>query len=135
MHQESTPNMHRAMQQVKLRGKQVGVAINPATSLGTVDEVIESLDLLLLMTVNPGFGGQKFIESVLGKVRNARSLIDARNPRCELEVDGGVDLFSAPKAVAAGANVLVAGTCLFADPLGPAEAVRRLRAALPARPD
>jgi ribulose-phosphate 3-epimerase len=130
LHQESTTNLHRAVQQVKVRGKQVGVALNPATPLGAVDAMIEPLDLLLLMTVNPGFGGQKFIDAVLKKVQQARLVLDERNPRCELEVDGGVDLVSAPMAVAAGASVLVAGTCIFADPEGPAAGVRKLRAAL-----
>lgn len=134
LHQESTPNLHRALQQVKGRGKQVGIAINPATALSTVEELLEPADLLLLMTVNPGFGGQKFIDAVLRKLEQARKLINQRNPACELEVDGGVDVKSAPRAVAAGANVLVAGSCIFGHPLGPAEGVRQLRAAVDARP-
>ena len=129
LHQESTPNLHRAVEQVQKLGKQVGVALNPGTALSTIEDILEPLDLLLLMTVNPGFGGQKFIEAMLPKLRRARAMIDARNPRCELEVDGGVDLKSAPLAVAAGANVLVAGTCIFAHPGGPAEGVRTLRVA------
>ena len=90
LHQEATPNLHRAIEQVRQAGKQVGVGINPATPLGTVEEVVESLDLLLLMTVNPGFGGQRFIHEVMPKLTRARALLDQRAPRCELEVDGGV---------------------------------------------
>ena len=118
LHQEATPNLHRAIQQVSQAGKQVGVGMNPGTPLGTVEEVVESLDLLLLMTVNPGFGGQKFIHEVMPKLSRARALIEQRAPRCELEVDGGVDLTTGPIAAAAGADVLVAGTCVFAHPGG-----------------
>jgi ribulose-phosphate 3-epimerase len=131
LHQESTPNLHRAVQQVKAKGKQVGVALNPATSLSTVEDMLEPLDLLLLMTVNPGFGGQKFIDGVLPKLTRARAALDAKNPRCELEVDGGVDFMTAPRAVAAGANVLVAGSCVFGHAAGPEAAIRQLRASLP----
>ena len=130
LHQEATPNLHRALQQVRQLGKQAGVGLNPATPLGTVEDVIEGLDLLLLMTVNPGFGGQKFIPEVLPKLTRARALIQQRAPRCELEVDGGVDLTTGPLAAAAGADVLVAGTCVFAPPGGPAEGVRALREAV-----
>jgi ribulose-phosphate 3-epimerase len=130
LHQEATPNLHRAIQQVRQLGKQVGVGLNPATPLGTIEEVIEQLDLLLLMTVNPGFGGQKFIREVLPKLTRARSLIQQRRPGCELEVDGGVDLTTGPLAAAAGADVLVAGTCVFAHPGGPGAGVRALREAV-----
>jgi len=130
LHQEATPNLHRAIQQVKQHKKQVGVGLNPATPLGTIEEVIEGLDLLLLMTVNPGFGGQKFIHEVLPKLTRARSLIRQRSPHCELEVDGGVDLTTGPFAVAAGADVLVAGTCVFAHPGGPGAGVQALREAV-----
>jgi ribulose-phosphate 3-epimerase len=130
LHQEATPNLHRALQQVRQLGKQVGVGLNPATPLGTVEDVIEGLDLLLLMTVNPGFGGQKFIRSVLPKLTRARALLQLRAPACELEVDGGVDLVTGPLAVAAGADVLVAGTCVFAHPGGPGAGVAALREAV-----
>ncbi len=106
------------------------MGLNPATPLNVVEEVIEGLDLLLLMTVNPGFGGQKFIREMLPKLTRARSLIQQRSPGCELEVDGGVDLTTGPLAVAAGADVLVAGTCVFAHPGGPGAGVRALREAV-----
>ena len=130
LHQEATPNLHRAIQQVKQQRKQVGVGLNPATPLGTIEDVVEGLDLLLLMTVNPGFGGQKFIPEVLPKLARARSLIQQRSLHCELEVDGGVDLTTGPLAAAAGADVLVAGTCVFAHPGGPGAGVQALREAL-----
>jgi len=135
LHQEATPNLHRAIQQVRHAGKQVGVGLNPATALGTVEDVIEGIDLLLLMTVNPGFGGQKFIHGVMPKLARARALINQRASRCELEVDGGVDLTTGPIAATAGADVLVAGTCVFAHPGGPAAGVRALREALERGPN
>jgi ribulose-phosphate 3-epimerase len=127
LHQEATPHLHRAIQQVQAMGKAVGVGLNPATPLSTIEDVVEDLDLLLLMTVNPGFGGQKFITSVLPKLQRARALLRARSPTCELEVDGGVDLATGPLAVDAGADVLVAGTCVFAHAGGPGAGVRALR--------
>jgi len=129
LHQEATPQLHRAVQQVQAMGKAVGVGLNPGTPLNTIEDVVEQLDLLLLMTVNPGFGGQAFITSVLSKLQRARALLKERAPACELEVDGGVDATTGPLAVAAGANVLVAGTCVFAHPGGPAAGVRALREA------
>jgi len=130
LHQEATPNLHRAIQQVRHAGKQVGVGLNPATPLATVEDIVESLDLLLLMTVNPGFGGQQFIHEVMPKLTRARALLQQRALRCELEVDGGVDLRTGPIAAAAGADVLVAGTCVFAHPGGPGAGVQALREAL-----
>ncbi len=129
LHQEATPQLHRAVQQVQALGKAVGVGLNPGTPLNTIEDVVEELDLLLLMTVNPGFGGQAFITSVLSKLQRARSLLRERAPSCELEVDGGVDAATGPLAIAAGADVLVAGTCVFAHPGGPGAGVRALREA------
>jgi ribulose-phosphate 3-epimerase len=129
LHQEATPQLHRALDQVQSLGKAVGVGLNPATPLATIEDVVESIDLLLLMTVNPGFGGQRFITSVLPKLQRARALLAERAPSCELEVDGGVDEVSGPLALAAGADVLVAGTCIFAHPGGPAAGVKALREA------
>jgi len=129
LHQEATPQLHRAVDQVQALGKAVGVGLNPATPLNTIEDVVEGLDLLLLMTVNPGFGGQRFITSVLSKLQRARALLAERAPSCELEVDGGIDEATGRLALAAGANVLVAGTCVFAHPGGPGAGVRALRAA------
>ena len=117
------------VEQVQALGKAVGVGLNPATPLGTLEDIVEELDLLLLMTVNPGFGGQRFITSVLPKLQRARALLRERAPSCELEVDGGVDLTTGPLALAAGADVLVAGTCVFAHEGGAGAGVRALREA------
>ncbi len=130
LHQEATPHLNRALEQIRHLGKATGVGLNPSTPLSTVEEVVEGLDLLLLMTVNPGFGGQKFIHSVLPKLTRARALLAQRAPGCELEVDGGVDLTTGPLSVAAGADVLVAGTCVFDHPGGPGAGVRALREAV-----
>jgi ribulose-phosphate 3-epimerase len=130
LHQEATPHLHRALEQIRQLGKGTGVGLNPSTPLSTVEEVVPGLDLLLLMTVNPGFGGQKFIHSVLPKVTRARALLAQLAPACELEVDGGVDLSTGPLAVSAGADVLVAGTCVFGYPDGPGAGVKALREAV-----
>jgi ribulose-phosphate 3-epimerase len=135
LHQEATPQLHRALDQVQALGKAVGVGLNPGTPLSTIEEVVGELDLLLLMTVNPGFGGQKFIASVLDKLKRARALLQKRAPSCELEVDGGIDAATGPLAVAAGADVLVAGTCVFAHAGGPGAGVRALREACRAAAD
>jgi ribulose-phosphate 3-epimerase len=129
VHQENSPHLDRTIQLVKGLGKRAGVALNPSTPAPTLDEVIEALDLVLVMTVNPGFGGQRFIERALKKVAEVRRLLDARNPGCDLEVDGGIDARTAPRVVAAGARVLVAGTAVFAHAGGPGEGVRALRGA------
>jgi len=126
LHQEATPQLHRAVDQVQALGKAVGVGLNPGTPLGSLEDIVDELDLLLLMTVNPGFGGQKFITAMLHTVKRARALLHARAPNCELEVDGGIDETTGPLAFAAGADVLVAGTCVFAHPGGPGAGVRAL---------
>jgi ribulose-phosphate 3-epimerase len=114
VHPEAGAHLHRTLQLIKSLGKRAGVALNPATPLEAVDYVLESLDLVLVMSVNPGFGGQSFIATQLDKIRALRRRIDASGRRIDLEVDGGINLETARLAVAAGADVLVAGTATFA---------------------
>jgi ribulose-phosphate 3-epimerase len=126
VHQEASPQLHRTVQAVRELQKRVSVGLNPATPVGVLEDVLEDLDGVLIMTVNPGFGGQRFIESTLHKVRRARQMIHDRQLQCEVEVDGGVDAQTGPRAVAAGADVLVAGTSVFGHPGGPGAGVRHL---------
>jgi ribulose-phosphate 3-epimerase len=111
VHAEAGPHLHRSVQAVKALGKKVGVSLNPGTPLSVLEHVIDELDLILIMTVNPGFGGQSFIPSMLDKIRQANIMIGNRN--IELEVDGGVTAKNASAIYAAGANVLVAGSAIF----------------------
>ena len=126
VHQEATPHLHRTIQVIKHHAKKAGVGLNPSTPTGTIEDILADIDLLLVMTVNPGFGGQRFIHSMLPKIRRAHRLLQQCNAHCELEVDGGVDLQTAPLAVSAGADVLVAGTAIFADNDGPKAGLLRL---------
>lgn len=126
VHQEDAPHLHRTLQRIRDLGKKSGVVINPATPVAVLEEVIEEVALVLVMTVNPGFGGQKFIANTLRKICEVRELIERRNPACELEVDGGIDASTAPPAVEAGANVLVAGSAVFGATGGAAEGMRQL---------
>lgn len=126
VHQEATPHLHRTVQLIKSHAKKAGVGLNPSTPTATVEDIIADIDLLLVMTVNPGFGGQHFITSMLPKIQRARHLLRQCNVHCELEVDGGVDVQTAPLAVNAGADVLVAGTAIFADKEGPKAGLLRL---------
>jgi len=128
VHPEAGPHLHRTLQLVKSLGKRAGVSLNPATPPDIVDQVIDIVDLVLVMSVNPGFGGQSFIRSQLAKIRALRARIDATGRAIDLEVDGGINEETAAAAAAAGADVLVAGTASFA---GGREAyagnIRRLR--------
>lgn len=130
VHVEACPHLHRTVQQIRGLGLRAGVALNPATPLAAVEEILPDIDLLLVMTVNPGFGGQPFIPRMREKVRRARRMIEALGRPVELEVDGGVGPENAADLVADGATVLVVGAALFEAPEGPAEALRRLRAAV-----
>ena len=130
VHQEATPHLHRTIQLIKSHEKKAGVGLNPSTPTATVEDIIADIDLLLVMTVNPGFGGQRFIASMLPKIQRARHLLQKCNAHCELEADGGVDAQTAPLAVNAGADVLVAGTAIFADKDGPKAGLLRLMQAL-----
>ncbi|NWG46022.1 MAG: ribulose-phosphate 3-epimerase [Alphaproteobacteria bacterium] len=118
VHPEAGPHLHRTLQAIRAAGAKAGVALNPATPVAAVMEVLDLVDLVLVMSVNPGFGGQSFIESQLVKIATLRAEIDARGLPIELEVDGGINAETAPRAIAAGARVLVAGTATFAG--GPA---------------
>ena len=129
VHWEGNNDLSRTVQRIKALGKRVGVAINPATPAAVLEEIMQDLDQVLVMTVNPGFGQQHFLHTTLPKIARARQMIDRTKPGCELEVDGGVDAATAPLAVAAGANVLVAGSAIFNDGKGVTAAMERLRAA------
>jgi ribulose-phosphate 3-epimerase len=129
VHVEATPHLHRVVQQIRELGAVPGVSLNPATPLNTLEEVLSDVDLVLVMTVNPGWGGQAFIPSTLDKVRRLRQMLDERGLSALIEVDGGVDEETAPRLVAAGARVLVAGTSVFRAADGVASAIARLRAA------
>ncbi len=130
VHQEVSPHLHRTIQHIKRLGKGAGVAINPATPAVVLEEILPSLDLVLAMTVNPGFGGQEFIPEVLSKLRRLRQMINLQRPGCDLEVDGGIHSKTAPLVVEAGANVLVAGSAIFNRQASVAEAIQRLRESL-----
>jgi ribulose-phosphate 3-epimerase len=126
-HYEATPHAHRLLEHLRGIGARAGVAINPATPVAMLVDIIESIDRVLVMSVNPGFGGQSFIERALTKVAEVRALLDARNPQGEIEVDGGIGAANIERAVIAGADVLVAGNALFAAP-DPAAMLRELHA-------
>ena len=127
VHWEGNNNLHRTLQRIKALGKRAGVVINPATPASTLEEVLPHVDQVLVMTVDPGFGGQHFLHTTLPKVKRLRQMIDAINPACDLELDGGIDSETATFGVEAGANVLVAGTAVFDDTQGVAAAMNRLR--------
>ncbi|QLC25685.1 ribulose-phosphate 3-epimerase [Parasphingopyxis algicola] len=113
VHPEAGAHVHRTVQHIKSLGKRAGISLNPATPVETLDYLLEDIDLVLVMSVNPGFGGQSFIESQLRKIEAIRARIDALGKPIDLEVDGGIDPETAPRAIAAGADALVAGTATF----------------------
>lgn len=129
VHVEATRHLHRVVSRVQEQGVAAGAALNPATPLGVLDEILPALDVVLLMSVNPGFGGQKFIASSISKVARLRERIDAAELRAILQVDGGVNSATAEAAVAAGADQLVAGTAVFAAGVPVADALAELRSA------
>jgi ribulose-phosphate 3-epimerase len=128
VHQEATPHVHRLIEQIHSLGKRAGVAINPATPAAAISEVLPSVQLVLVMTVNPGFGGQEFIPDTLRKIREVRNAIWQQGLECEVEVDGGINEETAPLVVEAGADVLVAGSAVFGAKDGVAVAIQRLLA-------
>ena len=130
VHWEGNNDLSRTVQCIRALGKRVGVAINPATSAAVLEEIMQDLDQILVMTVNPGFGHQHFLPATLPKIGRAREMIDRIKPGCGLEVDGGVDATTAPLAVAAGADVLVAGSAIFNDGESVTAAMKRLRDAV-----
>jgi ribulose-phosphate 3-epimerase len=128
VHQETCPHLHSTLQQIHNLGKRAGVVINPATPVSTIEDILSDVDQVLFMSVNPGFGGQKFIDSVLPKVARLRQILDERKLDCTIEIDGGIGPANAGTVVKAGVKVLVAGAAIFAAKEGVAEAIRRLRA-------
>jgi ribulose-phosphate 3-epimerase len=129
VHQEATPHLHRAIQQIHSLGKKAGVAMNPATPAITISEVLGIVEMVLVMTVNPGFGGQEFIPQTLGKIQQVRNAIRQRGLNCDIEVDGGINVETVPLVVEAGADVLVAGSSVYGEKDGVGPAIQRLRAA------
>jgi len=128
VHVEACPHLHRTIQQIKELGAKAGVALNPATPLTVLEHVLVDIDLVVIMTVNPGFGGQKFIPQMLRKIRQLRQLIDGINPAVEIEVDGGVNSQLAPRLVQVGASILVAGSAVYGQ-ADVAQAIATLRTA------
>jgi ribulose-phosphate 3-epimerase len=126
VHQEATAHLHRAIQQIHHLGKKAGVAINPSTPASTLSEILGSVQLVLIMTVNPGFGGQDFIPETLSKIRQVRNAIQERGLDCEIEADGGINHQTARLVVEAGANVLVSGTAVFDSKEGVSAAIQGL---------
>ncbi len=132
VHVETCPHLHRTLQQIREAGAQPAVVLNPATPIGALEEVLDEVALILVMTVNPGFGGQTLIPSALEKVRRLRSLLDTMENPPRIEVDGGVNWDTLEEVLAAGADVLVMGSAIFDADEGPGEAVRAYRRAIDA---
>jgi ribulose-phosphate 3-epimerase len=130
VHWEGNNNLHRTVQRIKALAKRAGVAINPATPPTVLEEIIQDVDLVLVMTVNPGFGHQHFIRTTVSKIARVRELVERLKPGCEVEVDGGIDAATVPLVVRAGATVLVAGSAIFGDREGVTAAMTRLQAAI-----
>ena len=126
VHQETCPHLHGTLEDIKHRKTKSGVVLNPATPLSTIENVLGLVDQILIMSVNPGFGGQRFIEASLEKIRALRRMLENHRPAVEIEVDGGIDRHTAPQIVEAGATLLVAGSAIFGAPGGPGEGVRTL---------
>jgi ribulose-phosphate 3-epimerase len=126
VHQEATPHLHRALEHILSLGKKAGVALNPSTPACMLSEVLDMVQLVLVMTVNPGFGGQKFIKATLPKIRQVRDSLTARGLECEVEVDGGINDETIRWAAEAGADVMVAGSSVYDAPDGVAPAIARL---------
>ncbi len=129
VHVETCPHLHNTVHRIKSLGCRAGVTLNPATPVSTLEEILPDVDLVLIMTVNPGFGGQTFIPGTLAKIRRVRAMLDEIGSPAELEVDGGIGPETAPAVVQAGADLLVAGVAIFQSPLGIERAIAQLRSA------
>lgn len=130
VHQEVCPHLHRVIQQIKSAGKQAAVALNPSTPVFMLEDILPLLDMVLIMTVNPGFGGQDFIPETLSKITRIRQMITHHNLQCDVEVDGGIHEATVHQVVQAGANLLVAGSSIFNQHESVAQAMERLRRAI-----
>lgn len=130
VHVETCPHLHRTIQRIKELGAKAGVTLNPATSLATLEEILPDVDLVLIMSVNPGFGGQKYIPASTAKIHRLRGMLDAINSKAWLEVDGGVNAGNAAEIVQAGADVLVAGSAIFGGEKSVAQNVSALQGAI-----
>jgi ribulose-phosphate 3-epimerase len=128
IHIEADPHAHRTLTAIRAAGAQAGIAINPATSLSALEEAIKFVDFVLVMSVNPGFGGQEFISSSLDKVRRLRKMLDERGSKARIEIDGGIDQDNVAEVAGAGAEIIVSGSAIFGAP-DPAVALRELREA------
>jgi len=128
IHIEAEPHAHRTLTALRAAGAQAGIAINPATSLSALEEAIRFVDFVLVMSVNPGFGGQEFISSSLDKVRRLRKMLDERGSKARIEIDGGIDQDNVAEVAGAGAEIIVSGSAIFGAP-DPAVALRELREA------
>ncbi|MGQ9492365.1 MAG: ribulose-phosphate 3-epimerase [Anaerolineae bacterium] len=127
VHLETCPHLHRTIQQIKSYGVKAGVVLNPATPAISLQEILEDVDSVLVMTVNPGFGGQRFIPSMLNKIKQVKGMLDERSVPAVIQVDGGIDSQTAPLVVAAGATVLVAGHAVFGTNEPVSKAISRIR--------
>lgn len=130
VHYEACPHLHRTVQRIRELGAAPGVSLNPATPLSALEEILDYVDLVLVMTVNPGFGGQKYIDTMTAKIARLRHRLDGRDRRPVIEVDGGLNPQTAPKVAQAGADIIVAGAAIFAADVPVAAAIRRLREAI-----
>jgi len=130
VHIEASPHIHRVIQIIKDFGVKAGIALNPGTPIGTLNEILPFVDLVLIMTVNPGFGGQTFIEGMVEKIARMRAELDRRGLTAELEVDGGINAKNAPRVVQAGATVLVTGAAVFNSSQTVAKALKKIRESL-----
>ena len=133
VHAEATPHLHRVVQRIAAAGAIAGVSLNPATSVTAIEEILPFVGQVLVMTVNPGFGGQTFISTMVDKISRVRQMIDAVNPSCRLQVDGGINPQTIKRAVDAGADTVVAGTAIFNDHQSVADALRDLRSSIAGR--